>query len=196
MQFNILLITAILGDLALATYDIKLYKSAGCGGTAGVKCPGLAAGKCCARRSADAKKGVPAPWSLSHSANYVETGSKKSNGNDQIKIYSEMGGEACGLPADQSTTCASSSSKSISGAAVFVVVPTGSGRSSRHSKARRVATDVVEPSEYFYEDGKTEYSLPIKSARGEEFARMASEDDQIEHLKRFGKRTVLDEDEN
>lgn len=191
MQFSILFLTAILGDLALATYDIRLYKSGGCSGTIGVKCPGLAAGKCCARRSADAKKGVPAPWSLSHSADYVETGSKKSNGNDQIKIYTEMGGEACGLPADQSTTCASSSSKSISGAAVYVVVPVGSGRSSRH-KVRREAAEVVEPSEYFYEDGKSEYSLPIKSARGEEFARMISEDDQIEHLKQFGKRSLLD----
>lgn len=121
MQFNIFLITAILGDLALATYDTKLYKSGGCSGTAGIKCLGLAAGKCCARRSADTKKGVPAPWSLSHSANNVETGSEKSNGNDQIKVYTEIGGKPCGLPADQSSTCASSSSKSISGAAVFVV---------------------------------------------------------------------------
>jgi hypothetical protein len=188
MQFNVLLITAILGDLALATYDIKLYKSGGCSGTAGVKCPGLAAGACCARRSTDSKKGTPAPWSLSQSANYVETGSGKANGNDQIKIYTAMGDSPCSLPADQSTTCASTSSKAISGAAVFVVVPTGSGRS---SKVRREATDVVEPSEYFYEDGKTEYSLPMKSERGEEFARMTSEEEQIEHLKRFGRRSLL-----
>jgi len=194
MQFNILLVAAILSDLALAAYDVKLYKSSGCSGTAGVKCTGLAAGACCARKSADAKKGTPAPWSLSQSANYVESGSKKANGNDQVKIYTEMGGEACGLPSHQSATCATGSSKLISGAAVFVVVPTGSGRSSRHSKFRRETeqvTEVVEPSEYFYEEGNTEYSLPIKSARGMEFENMTSEADQVEHLKLFGKRSLL-----
>jgi hypothetical protein len=190
MQFNVLLVAAILSDLALATYDIKLYKSGGCSGTAGVKCSGLAAGSCCARRSDDAKKGVPAPWSLSQSANYVESGSKKANGNDQVKIYTEMGGGPCGLPSTQSTTCASGSSKSISGAAVFVVVPTGSGRSRFRREAEPVS-EVVEPSEYFYEEGKTEYSLPIKSARGEEFENMTSEADQIEYLRRFGKRSLL-----
>ena len=52
-------------------------------------------------------------------------------------------------------------------------------------------TEVVEPSEYFYEEGNTEYSLPIKSARGMEFENMTSEADQVEHLKLFGKRSLL-----
>jgi hypothetical protein len=179
----------------MATYTVSLYKKKDCGGGVNFRCQNIAARQCCSQKSG--KKGSDA-WSLSSSANYVESGSGKANGNDMVKIYTEAGGEPCGLPSDQSTTCASDG-KSIAGAAVVVVVPagSGSGRSRGSGRGRREAMPeagpmpVVEPDTVFIEDGNSEYSLKLRSAEGEEFQNLTEEADQVEFLKRFGKRSEL-----
>ncbi len=194
MQFKLFFIAAVLADLAFAvTYDIKLYKDAHCAGTVGVKCTKKAAGECCAQHTKEPKKKGENAWSLNTSGNYVETGASKPNGNDQIKVYTGTDNTACNMPIDQDKTCASHNTKQITGAAVYVVVPTGSGRSSRHSSHKRTLaiTRTVEPDHYFHEDGKHEYTIPIKSSRGLEYAALTTREEQVGFLKAHGKRSEL-----
>src|SRR5580693_9984356 len=100
MRFNVLLIATILCDLALATYDIYLYKNTECKGSIGQTCSKVEAGACCSRASAKPGQGF-SKWG---SAKFKETGGRKST--DQLKAYQDHGSDACGMPVVTSNTCA------------------------------------------------------------------------------------------
>ena len=181
MHFHTLLITATLYGLSLANYDINLYKRTNCKGTAGETCSNVAPGYCCSRTSTKTSH----IWSRWGSAGFTETGGGASS--DQIKAYTPSGDDACSLPVATSNTCASESSKQITGAAVFVVVTYGS----RFRRNDAPIAGYVEPDLYFYEDGTTRHTLAIRSAQGEAFAKLDSEEDQINFLKEHGQRSPV-----
>ena len=194
MQFYTLLAIATFCGVSVANFNVHLYKEPSCIGpikaSTGHTCTGIAAGVCCARRSGDPKKGTPAPWAKFRSANFDEGGSKKTT--DRIKLYDSTGGEACGLDFANSNKCASGS-KEGTGAKVVIEVPTGGGSGRSHKLkrfikflTREAKGVVVEPDQYFYENGTMKWTLDIKSVKGQHYNKLASEEEQIKYIEANG----------
>ena len=180
MRFEAVIVVAALCSFSLANYDINLYKSANCKGKIGETCRGVAAGACCSRASGKGSQ----QFSQFSSANFREVGGGQST--DNLKMYSAMGGSACGLPTSQGTGCVSPNGKTNTGAAVFVVVEPGSAHSRRSLQPRH-----IEPDTFFYEDGATRHTIPIRSLEGEAFEMLESEEDQINFLKARGEKSPM-----
>ncbi|KAI2471293.1 hypothetical protein F4781DRAFT_131048 [Annulohypoxylon bovei var. microspora] len=174
MQFSTVLLAAMASGAAMANYNIKLYEHRSCLVKVGKTCSNVGARDCCSDGGKKYK-----------SAKFAETGG--SGATDQLKLYKES--DCGGLAVEQhtGTSCLSHSEKEIQGAQVFVVINTRDEQSAAPSKR-------VEPDEAFMEDGRFKYTVKRDSPEGKAYDKLKRVEDQIEHLRTFGKREVIPED--
>lgn len=182
MQIKGFLATALLCEAVVASYTIKMYNKAGCKNkslTSVYSCTNQAAQDCCFKTG-----------TIFQSAKFTENGSSGTANTDEMKIYQAVGTDHCGMPIDQQKekACASSSSKDVSGASVWVVLDMMQG--SVGSKRGEGTVRHVEPDRYFVERAGVTYTMDLRSPKGRELEMMAREEDKIAHVLALDKREV------
>jgi len=153
-----------------------------------MRCSRMNEDDCCARRST--KSGQQ--YSLWSSASFRESGTSQAHGG-RVNAYSSMGGDACALPVAVSSRCANAGSKSVSGGAVRVTIPTGRGRRDLFGNDifARKAGKVVEPDTIVFREGTTEWQLDISSAKGKECIAKNDDKKEAECIKKEGKKVTV-----
>ncbi|KAI0134990.1 hypothetical protein F4814DRAFT_454364 [Daldinia grandis] len=177
MQFSALLLAAAISSLAMANYNIMLYKKKDCKKEIGQTCKNVAAQTCC-----------NIPGERYRSAKFEETGSGAGSGgyqsDDQLKIYKDPSCSGLAIKQQTGNKCLSNRKREIEGAQVFVVINARDEESA--GPARR-----VEPDEHFLEEGEFRYTLKRDSPEGEAYEMLDRFEDQVEHLRSFGKREEI-----
>ncbi|KAI1101488.1 hypothetical protein F4804DRAFT_10674 [Jackrogersella minutella] len=171
MQFSTFILAALASGAAMADYNVKMYEHRNCLIKVGKTCSSIKARQCCSDGGKKYK-----------SAKFEETGGGSST--DQLKLYKES--DCGGLAVEQhtGTSCLSHEAKEVQGAQVFVVINTRDEESAGPAKR-------VEPDESFMEEGRFRYSVKRDSPEGQAYERLKRLEDQVEHLRTFGKREEI-----
>jgi hypothetical protein len=173
MDFKAVFLAAILCNLSIAGYNIKLYEADNCKGSIGHTCSNLAARKCCSNGG-----------KTYQSAEFDEEGGSCS---DQLKVYKEA--DCGGLAEAQEThpKCVRSSSKNVKGAQVFIVID-----AKKRDLGEEIGrTEIVAPDESFYQNGTVRHVIKLDTAEGRAFMLLERDEDRIDHLVNFGRREAV-----
>ncbi|KAI0380438.1 hypothetical protein F5Y04DRAFT_281824 [Hypomontagnella monticulosa] len=171
MQLNTLLLAALASSISTASYNIKLYEHRNCLFTVGKQCSGVDARTCCG----DGEK--------YKSAKFEEQGASSSD--DQLKLYTDSNCDGFAVQQHTGTCCLSHDEKEVLGAQVFVVI------NARDEKTAG-PTKMAKPDEVFMEDRRFRYTLKRDSTQGKAYENLTRIEDQVEHLRTFGKRERME----
>ncbi|KAK9773825.1 hypothetical protein AB5N19_13890 [Seiridium cardinale] len=178
MQFNALLLTALVSGGAMANYNVKLYEHRNCRFKVAHECKDIEEKVCCNDDGTKFKSG-----------DFEETGGGKTT--DNLKLYKES--DCGGLDVAQRTggKCASYKDKEIQGAKVFVVIEPGSKREVDEEDDHIVKR--VKPNTFSLEEGRFKYSIKRDSPAGRSFEKLTRVEHQRDHLYTFGTREEIPE---
>ncbi|KAI1406760.1 hypothetical protein F5Y13DRAFT_196086 [Hypoxylon sp. FL1857] len=174
MRLSIFFLAALASGIATANYNIKLYEHRNCLVKVGKMCNNIKARSCCEDRGKKYK-----------SAKFEETGSG-SGSTDQLKLYTEAKCGGLAVQQHTGTSCLSHNKKDVQGAQVFVVINARDEDNSRPAQ-------IVEPDEAFMEEERFRYTVKRDSPEGQAYDRLERFEDQVEHLRVFGKREEITE---
>ncbi|KAE8444292.1 hypothetical protein EG329_000699 [Mollisiaceae sp. DMI_Dod_QoI] len=181
MRFTVLLIAAVFGDFALASFNVRLFKSTDCKNfeSQGHLCSRINKDSCCSKKNGDS-------FELFGSASFEEDGSKDNT--DKLNFYEASGKDAChqNIHTVKAGNCADHEEKKGAGAMVKIVITGAEARRARREAPAPVM--MVEPDSVFYINANgTEWIMDITSTLGQQYENISSQAEQIQFIMANGK---------
>ncbi|KAI1456645.1 hypothetical protein F4805DRAFT_475783 [Annulohypoxylon moriforme] len=172
MQFKTIILAALFSGAAIANYNILLYRHRQCLFQVGHVCNNMTMQQCC--RAEPGKK--------YQSARLI--GLSGGLSTEQMTLYKDNECHDVAVTQKTGPRCVSHNTKDVQSAAIFGLP--------KRENAEPATT--VEPDEAFMEEGKFRYTIKRDSPEGRAYDHLEEIEDQVEHLRTFGKRVEILED--
>ncbi|KAI9658344.1 MAG: hypothetical protein M1821_002477 [Bathelium mastoideum] len=162
-------------------FDIWLYEEEHCQqGGRGTVCEGYQADQCCRMGGND----------LVSSADYTEPGKSTRLSDHEIKGYTRLGTDNCGLQITKDPKCADAGYLRMTGAKVFAGSETPTNNKKRDPSTNQKRTVSANARLYFYREGNEVWTIPVNSETGEQYAK-TKKSEQIKFLQQKGTKRTL-----